>query len=124
MKFFKKLWFKRLLLGILIFFVIMLTLQILPPGKVVDNNPFIKSKSQGVMIAAHRGGRGLNPENTQKAFDYSIAMYGIDILELDLVMTKDDKLVSIHDATLNRTSDVEEVTLIKDKDHFVRLYFR
>lgn len=119
MKILKKLWFKRLMLGILGFLVIMLILQIIPPRKVVENNPFIKTEKQGVLIAAHRGGRGLNPENTQMAFDYSIAMYDIDVLELDLVMTKDEKLVSIHDSTLNRTSDVEEITGINNKDHYV-----
>jgi glycerophosphoryl diester phosphodiesterase len=122
MKVFKKLWFKRLLSGILIFIIIMLALQLIPPKKVVDNNSFIRKENQGVLIAAHRGGRALNPENTQKAYDYSIAMYGIDILELDLVMTKDEKLVAIHDSTLNRTSDVEEVTGIKGKDHYVKDY--
>lgn len=117
----KKKWLKKLLIAIVGLIVLYTILQIIPPRKVMEDNPFLKKEDQGVLIAAHRGGRGLNPENTLKAFDHSIALYELDILELDLVMTKDNRLVSIHDSTLNRTSDVEEIT--KDnKPHYVRDY--
>lgn len=84
-------------------------IAIIPPKKVIDYNPFITPKDYGVLIAAHRGGKNLNPENTFKAFNYAIENYDIDILELDLCMTKDNYLVSIHNETINDTSDVEEV---------------
>lgn len=116
---FRKTWFKRLLIAFIAFIVIMVVLQIIPPKKTVENNPFIKKDDQGVMIAAHRGGKHLNPENTFKAFDYSLNNYDIDILELDLVMTKDGHLVSIHDETINRSSDVEEITG-SSEDYFVK----
>src|SRR5690625_7057644 len=48
---------------------------------------------------AHRGGRGLMPENTiiseKDAIDYGCTM------EMDLQMTKDKKIVVSHDAYLN-----------------------
>ena len=47
-------------------------------------------------IEAHRGGRGLMPENTIPAFLNAVHM-GVNTLELDIVMTKDSQLVVSHD---------------------------
>lgn len=117
----KKKWISRLLIVIISLAVIFTILQVIPPKKVMNNNPFLKKEDGSVLIAAHRGGRGLNPENTIKAFDHAILSYDLDVLEFDLVMTKDGHLVSIHDNTLNRTSDVEEITK-ESKPHYVRDY--
>lgn len=55
-------------------------------------------------IVAHRGlGEGV-PENTLAAFRHSLAN-GVRIIELDLRTTKDGRLVILHDATLDRTTD-------------------
>lgn len=105
---------RRLLVLILTIVGFLFLIAIIPPKKVIDYNPFISPKDYGVLIAAHRGGKNLNPENTFKAFDYAIENYDIDILELDLCMTKDGYLVSIHNETINETSDVEEVTGSKE----------
>ena len=51
-------------------------------------------------IIAHRGGRGLFPENTLPAFEHAITL-GVDALELDIGMTRDGVLVVHHDRTLN-----------------------
>ena len=50
------------------------TINIIPPAKVLDGekNPFIIEEGSRPMIAAHRGGKNLNPENTFKAIDYSV----------------------------------------------------
>lgn len=109
---------KKFIIFILAVIVTLLVFQIIPPKKVMDNNPFLKG-DKGVLIAAHRGGKHLNPENTFLAFDYAIENYEIDILELDLVMTKDNHLVSIHNETINETSDVEEI-LGSDNEYFVK----
>jgi glycerophosphoryl diester phosphodiesterase len=57
---------------------------------------------------AHRGARSLAPENTLaaalKAFET-----GAPIWELDVAMTRDGRLLVIHDTTLQRTSNVETV---------------
>lgn len=60
------------------------------------------SKSLKGSIIAHRGSReeGL-PENTLAAFKDAIAA-GADIVELDVWMTKDGKIVVHHDESLNR----------------------
>ena len=59
------------------------------------------------MIAnvAHRGASGNYPENTLIAFQKALEI-GVDEIELDLHMTKDDHLIVMHDSTVDRTTDV------------------
>jgi glycerophosphoryl diester phosphodiesterase len=47
-------------------------------------------------VQGHRGARAVRPENTLPAFEYALEV-GADVLELDLGVTKDDRLVVIHD---------------------------
>ena len=51
-------------------------------------------------LQAHRGGRGLAPENTLAAFRQAVTL-GVTTLELDLAVTKDDVVVVSHDPYLN-----------------------
>ncbi len=51
-------------------------------------------------LQAHRGGRGLWPENTLAAFDKALTL-GVNTLELDVALTADDVLVVSHDIALN-----------------------
>jgi len=51
-------------------------------------------------IEAHRGGRGLFPENTLPAFANALSM-GVDTLELDLGVTRDRVIVVSHAQGLN-----------------------
>jgi len=60
----------------------------------------------GPDVIAHRGGAGLQPENTMVAFDRAVAL-GADVLELDVHASVDGALVVIHDATLTRTTDAD-----------------
>jgi glycerophosphoryl diester phosphodiesterase len=55
-----------------------------------------------VLVHGHRGARAVLPENTLPAFEYAIAA-GVDVLELDLAVTKDNVLVASHDPTINET---------------------
>ena len=55
-------------------------------------------------VVAHRGYRGLYPENTLAAFEAAIAV-GADMVELDVCLTRDRVPVVIHDKTLYRTTD-------------------
>ncbi|MGH8433510.1 MAG: glycerophosphodiester phosphodiesterase [Pseudomonas sp.] len=56
------------------------------------------------LVIAHRGGRGLWPENSLFAFERANAL-GVDMLEMDLRRTRDGELVVIHDAKVNRTTN-------------------
>ncbi|GAB3014247.1 glycerophosphodiester phosphodiesterase family protein [Niabella terrae] len=51
-------------------------------------------------IHAHRGGRGLMPENTIAAMRDAIDR-GVPVLEMDLQMTRDHQIIVAHDPTLN-----------------------
>lgn len=51
-------------------------------------------------IEAHRGGRALFPENTLQSFSGALSM-GVDTLELDMGVTKDDVIVVSHERWLS-----------------------
>lgn len=51
-------------------------------------------------LQAHRGGRGLMPENTLPAFENALTI-GVDTLELDVGVTADGVVVISHDPYLN-----------------------
>ncbi len=53
-------------------------------------------------LIGHRGARGEAPENTEVGFSY-LRSLGINSVELDIQLSKDDELMVIHDASLNRT---------------------
>ncbi|MBX5493872.1 MAG: hypothetical protein IRZ15_00925 [Bryobacteraceae bacterium] len=46
------------------------------------------------------GVRAARPENTTAAFRYA-AEAGVDVIELDMVVTSDDRIVVSHDVTVN-----------------------
>ena len=59
-------------------------------------------------VVAHRGASAYAPENTVPAFRLA-ADQGADFVEFDLQLTKDRQIVCLHDNSLERTTDVEEV---------------
>ncbi|MDJ1110944.1 glycerophosphodiester phosphodiesterase family protein [Macrococcus sp. S115] len=65
----------------------------------------VTEKSNKPLVIAHRGASGYAPEHTFKAYDIAVENKNVDYLELDLHLTKDNYLVSIHDDTVDRTTD-------------------
>lgn len=59
-------------------------------------------------VVAHRGASAYAPENTVPAFVLA-AEQGATFVEIDLQRSRDGALVCLHDLTLERTTDVEEV---------------
>ncbi|MCY7902587.1 glycerophosphodiester phosphodiesterase [Bacillus inaquosorum] len=57
-------------------------------------------------IFAHRGASGQFPENTMLAFEKGIEA-GADGIELDVQLTKDGRIVVIHDERLDRTTSLK-----------------
>jgi len=53
-----------------------------------------------IQVHGHRGARAMRPENTMPAFEYAIDA-GVDALEMDIAVTRDDVLVVSHDPVLN-----------------------
>src|SRR5918993_3478657 len=60
------------------------------------------------ILIAHRGASAYAPEHTIEAYTLALAQ-GAEFVEQDLAVTKDGVLVCIHDLTLDRTTNVEEV---------------
>jgi glycerophosphoryl diester phosphodiesterase len=59
-------------------------------------------------LIAHRGASAYAPENTVPAFRLA-ADQGSTFVEFDLQLTKDRQIVCLHDESLERTTDVEDV---------------
>lgn len=78
------------------------------------------------LVMAHRGGAGLAPENTLAAFRHATTL-GVDVIELDIHLTKDGHLVVIHDETIDRTTDgsgkVNELTLAEIQSYDAGFHF-
>ncbi len=63
----------------------------------------LQGDTSQVIVVAHRGDWRYAPENSIAAIEHSIAV-GVDVVELDLQLTKDSVLIVMHDGTLNRTT--------------------
>lgn len=59
-------------------------------------------------LIAHRGASAYAPEHTFAAYRLAIEQ-GADFVEQDLAVTKDGILICVHDDSLERTTNVEEV---------------
>jgi glycerophosphoryl diester phosphodiesterase len=59
-------------------------------------------------LVAHRGASAYAPENTIPAFELA-AQQGSTFVEFDLQLTRDKQVVCLHDNSLERTTDVEQV---------------
>ena len=74
---------------------------------------------KNIYVAGHRGWPNKYPENTMESFRAAEAL-GIDQIELDVRITKDDELVIIHDETVDRTTNgtglVRDYTLAELKE--------
>jgi len=83
-------------------------------------HPYYASDLTDTLVIAHQGGDGIAPGNTMLAFQNAVDI-GVDVLEMDLHITKDDVLVLIHDETIDRTTngtgEVESMTLDEIKQY-------
>ncbi len=76
-----------------------------------------------VLVAAHRGDWRNSPENSLQAIKNCIKL-GVDIVEIDVRITKDSALVLIHDATLDRTTTGKGLVSEWSLDSLRTLYLR
>ncbi len=79
------------------------------PETYPTTNPYISQLGE-TMVSAHRGGRRLFPQGTMMAFEGCInsETFDPDIFEFDLRLTADDKLIILHDETLDEITDAVE----------------
>lgn len=62
------------------------------------------SQSEYVWVAAHRGDWIYAPENSIPALEHAI-FFGADMIETDVRLTKDGKIIMMHDYSVDRTTD-------------------
>lgn len=114
---------KKIVLLVLIGFLLFAAVKfVFGLGKGNQNNRNVATTSfateESPIIIAHRGASGYAPEHTYSSYNKAIEM-GADYLEIDLRMTKDGKLVSMHDSTVDRTTnghgEVKDLTLAEIK---------
>lgn len=122
---------KLMIFGIVIVSIVlvMVIINVIPPKKNVEYNPFVVGEGKLPMIAAHRGGGENNPENTMLAFREAVNTIEVDIIESDLYLTKDGYLVYNHDAYIDETcnvngdltlEEVEELCETESNRHYIQ----
>jgi glycerophosphoryl diester phosphodiesterase len=103
---------KHWLAIVTIFLFISYILLNLVPVSQRPSHPFFQSDRP--LVIAHQGGELLAPSNTMTAFQQAVDL-GVDVLEFDIHITKDGQLVTIHDPTVDRTTNgkgkVQDLTL-------------
>ncbi len=75
-----------------------------------------------VIVQGHRGGAGLMPENTIEAMKNALDL-GVDMLELDLNVSRDGQVVVSHDPFMNGgfvlTPDGEEIEKSHEREYLI-----
>jgi glycerophosphoryl diester phosphodiesterase len=61
-------------------------------------------RPRGPLVIAHRGNSAAAPEQTLAAFEQAVEL-GADMIEADVRRSSDGRLVLLHDATLDRTTN-------------------
>jgi glycerophosphoryl diester phosphodiesterase len=82
------------------------------------DHPYYSNDLKYPLVIAHQGGDGLWPGDTLFAYQ-NAAKLGVDVLEMDIHITKDGELILMHDETVDRTTDgtgeIESMTLAELK---------
>jgi len=91
----------RLFCAVSLLSIIFMTLGCSDEKKEKSNS---ESPATEIKIIAHRGDSYAKPENTMAAF-MSAWQKGADVVETDVYLTTDNKIVAIHDKNTQRTGD-------------------
>src|SRR5580658_7041016 len=62
-----------------------------------------------IQVHGHRGARAVMPENSIAAFEYAIGV-GVDAIEMDVVVSRDDVVVVSHDPYLLSGTFIRQLT--------------
>jgi len=73
-----------------------------------STNPHQQRKYPNKLVIAHRGAPGYLPEHTLPGVTMAHT-WGVDYIEPDVVMTKDNRLIVLHDIHLDTTTNVAAV---------------
>lgn len=104
----------------ILLFILLIGLGFRLISKPAPVHPYYASELTDTLVIAHQGGDGVWPGNTMFAFQNAVDL-DVDVLEMDLHITKDNVLVLIHDETIDRTTngtgEVESMTLNELKQY-------
>lgn len=89
---------KMIVAAIVIF---LLVINLFPVKQIKQKSFFNHNRP---LVIAHQGGELLAPSNTMASFENAANM-GVDVLETDIHITKDGHLVTIHDPSVDRTTN-------------------
>ena len=76
-------------------------------GNIIIYSLYYHKKVINIEVTAHRGYSGKYPENTLLAFNKAIES-NADEIELDVRLSKDNKVIVIHDSNLNRVANINK----------------
>jgi glycerophosphoryl diester phosphodiesterase len=103
--------FRRVLTIVFVLLGILLLLTLIMPD--APDSVYYQG-IQRPLVIAHQGGDGIRPGDTMVAFEHAVQI-GADVLEMDAHITRDGKIVLMHDEKVDRTTDgtglVENMTL-------------
>ncbi|WP_299916893.1 glycerophosphodiester phosphodiesterase family protein [uncultured Roseobacter sp.] len=81
------------------------SLMAIPAQAATLSSPYNTLKGDAPLVIGHRGAPAYLPENSIGGNELAAEM-GSDFIETDVMMTKDNLLIAMHDTTLERTTDV------------------
>ncbi len=97
-----------------VFFVLIISVLLNPKA---PSKPYYDGVA-GTLVIAHQGGDGVWPGDTMYAFEKAVEI-GADVLEMDAHITKDGRIVLMHDEKVDRTTNgtglIEDLTLAELK---------
>ena len=83
-------------------------------------------KKKDFKIIGHKGAAGYAPENTLASLQVALDL-GVDMIEIDVHMTKDEEVVVFHDEDISRTTNgtgkIHELTLAEVKELYAGSWF-
>jgi glycerophosphoryl diester phosphodiesterase len=104
---------RRRRLGILAFLLLLSLMLVSAFMPDAPSKGYYENLSRPLVIA-HQGGDGIWLGNTLYAFEKAVEI-GVDVLEMDVHLTKDSQIILMHDEEVDRTTDgaglIEEMTL-------------
>lgn len=96
---------KLFMLSLLIFFIVLVAILAYP---ILYQILFVSTEEidspNKISVIAHRGANKLAPENTLSAIAKAIE-HDVDMIEIDVHLTKDGRVILLHDETLERTTN-------------------
>jgi len=101
-----------------LFFLLALLVIIRITSQPAPKHPYYAADLNYPLVIAHQGGDGIWPGDTLYAYKNAVDI-GVDVLEMDIHITKDGELVLMHDEAVDRTTngtgEIESMTLAELK---------